>query len=267
MQRKDWFVALTVGLLIAAAVSFFGLEEFGLVHSANVKAGEPDEIQQLRDLMLQSHHNWDSIHIVSTTTWFTGGKEESSWVSEVYIDQSSLRGRLDLSPTGKEPSVYWIVNNGEVYESNEETGESTQKTLPAFVSNGDGLAVLPEQTEEFRINEDGTQTIFRHPFGMLMPTPIADYLFPVGLAQRSGLYEILGQDSILNRDVWVVDYSWSQGGGGIIRQRFWIDTATGIILKAISYADIEAKQIIEETIMTSLTLNTSLTDKVFELPH
>ena len=95
MQRKDWFVALTVGLLIAAAVSFFGLEEFGLVHSVNVKAGEPDEIQQIRDLMLQSHHNWDSIHIVSTTTWFTGGKEESSWVSEVYIDQSSLRGRLD----------------------------------------------------------------------------------------------------------------------------------------------------------------------------
>lgn len=267
MQRKDWFIALTVGLLIAAAVSFFGLEEFGLVHSVNVKAGEPDEIQQIRDAMLQSHHRWDSIHIESTTTWFTEGKEESSWVSEVYIEQSSLRGRLELSPAGKEPSVYWIVNNGEVYESNEETGESTQKTLPAFVSNGDGFSVLPEQTEEILANEDGTQTIFRHPFGMLMPSPIADYLFPVGLAQRSGLYEILGQESILNRDVWVVDYSRSQGGGGIIRQRFWIDTATGLILKAVSYADIEAKQIIEETIMTTLTLNPSLTDKVFDLSH
>lgn len=270
MQRKDWFIALTVGLFIAAAVSFFGLEEFGLVHSVNVKAGEPDEIQQIRDSMLQSHQNWDSIHIESTTTWFSEGKEESSWVSEVYIEQPSLRGRLELSPAGKEPSVYWIVDNGEVYESNDETGESTQKTLPAFVSNGDGLSILPEHTEDVLINEDGSETIFRHPFGMLMPSPIADYIFPVGLAQRSDSYEVLGRDSIINRDVWILDYSWSQDSSdnsGIIRQRFWVDTATGIILKAVSYADIGAKQIIEETIVTSLTLNPSLSENVFDLPH
>jgi hypothetical protein len=100
-----------------------------------------------------------------------------------------------------------------------------------------------------------------------MPSPIADYIFPVGLAQRSGSYEVWGRDSIINRDVWVVDYSRSQEGPGIIRQRFWIDTVTGIILKAVSYADLDAKQIIEETIVTSLTLNPSLTEKVFELPH
>jgi hypothetical protein len=270
MQRKDWFIALTVGLLIVATVSFFGIKESNLIHPANVKAqegGEPGEIQQIRDTMLKSHDTWESIHIESTTTWFSEGKEESSWVSEVYIEQPLLRGRLELSPVGEEPSVYWIVNNGEVYESNEETGESTQKMLPAFVSNGDGLSILPEQTEGILIYEDGTQTIFRHPFGMLMPSPIADYIFPVGLAQRSGSYEVWGRDSIINRDVWVVDYSRSQEGPGIIRQRFWIDTATGIILKAVSYADLDAEQIIEETIVTSLTLNPSLTEKVFELPH
>ena len=231
------------------------------------EGGEPSEIQQIRDTMLRSHDTWESIHIESTTTWFSEGKEESSWVSEVYIEQSSLQGRLELSPAGKEPSVYWIVTNGEVYESNEETGESIQKMLPAFVSNGDGLSILPEQTEDILINEDGSETVFRYPFGMLMPSPIADYIFPVGLAQRSGSYEVLGRDSIINRDVWVLDYSWSEEGSGIIRQRFWIDTATGIILKAVSFADLDAKQMIEETIVTSLTLNPSLNENVFELPH
>jgi hypothetical protein len=280
MKRQDWFISIAAGILLAIVVTYFGVTNLTFVSedasaqtiSKEANIGNSDVIK-IRNAMLQSHTTWDTIHVVATTTWFEEGQAAASRVSNVYIDQSTYQGKIESSEPGQTPSLYWVVKNGEVYETNLESGESAQHKLPNFVIDGRGIAALAKNVEEIYapdnnayIDEAGNETIFRHPFGMLMPSPAADYIFPVGLAQRSGNYTIVGKEDIAGRSAWVIEYSWSGSGPGTIGQRFWVDMDNGVILKSLTFEGSNMKNIIEETIVSSIAFDLSLDANLFELP-
>lgn len=281
MKRKDWFISITTGILLATVVIYFGVTNPNLISSENASAQtiskeanmRDSDVMKIRNAMLQSHTNWDTIHVVATTTWFEEGQEAASRTSNVYIDQRTHQGKIESSETGQTPSLYWGVKNGEVYEINLESGESAQRKLPDFVTDGRGVAALAKNVEEIYapdnnayIDEAGNETIFRHPFGMLMPSPLADCIFPVGLAQRSGNYTIVGKEDIADRSTWIIEYSWSGHGPGTIGQRFWVDMENGVILKSLTFESNNMKNIVEETIVTFIAFDPSLDANLFELP-
>jgi len=54
-------------------------------------------------------------------------------------------------------------------------------------------------------------------------------IFPVGLAQRQGTYELVGEDRVAGRAALIVDFT-PQPTGPIV-DRFYMDALTGVLLQ------------------------------------
>ena len=59
--------------------------------------------------------------------------------------------------------------------------------------------------------------------------PAGEMIFPVGLVQRQGTYELLGEDRVAGRAALIVDFT-PQPTGPIV-DRFYIDALTGVLLR------------------------------------
>ncbi len=269
MKGKDWFISITVGIVFGVVVACIGLAKPSLAYNGILRTQPTTQDiagKRIRDLMLQSHNNWESIQVESVTTWYSDGVEESTWVSTISINQPSQQVRFELSHLDQKPILYWMINNNEIHQTNLETGENTQNLVPAFILDNSVLSMLPTNSENILIEDNGDVVIVRHPLTMIIPTAMADYIFPTGLAQRSGVYNVVGSEQIVGRDTWIVDYSLSNGAAITMHDQLWVDQATGMILKAISYANGGTEQIISETVMTSLILNPPFTEDTFKVP-
>jgi hypothetical protein len=77
------------------------------------------------------------------------------------------------------------------------------------------------------------ESVVRHPMAMILPSPAADYIYSTGLAQRDGAYEMICEEQMIDRRVWVLDFSKQNDQNEItMKARYWVDQNTGVILKA-----------------------------------
>ncbi len=280
MTKRDWFIGITAGLVLALAVIYLQLSRpfsptsaavFAqndkqtptIDHPPSVMIIQP-EARKVIEAMLNSHTQWATLQAQATTNWYIAGAKESSWFSNVVINQPA-HARFETSLAGENEANLWIMNGRQKYERDLVNAVEEEKILPSFATDPGALAKLPDQIEQIALTE---RIIYRHPIGMLVPSPVADYIYPVGLAQRGGQYSLIGEEQVAGRNTWILE--WVEEGSNDIppslKQHFWIDQETGVILKAHSYVGANLKELYEETVFSWITYNQPVTAKSFVFP-
>lgn len=101
---------------------------------------------------------------------------------------------------------------------------------------------------------------------ILAMSPIADYIFPTGLAQRHGEYSILGEEEVMGRRVWKVEYKFSNDQGQLtMHALYWIDQDLALILRSEIFSTDEAStnDLYELTEFVHLEIDTNIPDDAF----
>ncbi|GIK55462.1 MAG: hypothetical protein HND44_14935 [Chloroflexi bacterium] len=280
MTKKDWLVSITAGLVLALATLYIHLgREFSPIPGAVLAQNEaqtiPDqspaimmiqpEAQKVVESMLNSHARWTTLQAEAITTWYMKGDVDSSWLSKVMIVQP-VQARFETSLAGQKEANLWLMNGDQRYERDLVNNVEEQKRLPAFATDPAALARLPVQIEEIALAE---RIVYRHPIGMLVPSPVADYIYPVGLAQRGGQYTLIGEEQIAGRIAWILEWvqeEVSDSHPPSLKQQFWVDQETGVVLKARSYVGLNLAELYEETVFTSISYDQPVAPESFVFP-
>ncbi len=107
-----------------------------------------------------------------------------------------------------------------------------------------------------------SDTVYPHPLEGLLGSPAGALLLPQGLAQRPGTYQVLGQETYLGRPVVVLDWSFQPGA---VVDRFWVDVATGIVLRWQNYGKGGQQGLNSEMKINTLQLDLPLPAAAFEI--
>ena len=177
------------------------------------------DLETIRLRMLQSHNNWHSIWVELEVTEFPPeGSDLLVRYSrfQVWVRQPAevllLRGPVDGDPD------YLFVSDGARYlEADLSTGLTQEGEIAPYV------------LEPFVAPEEITDTIYGYPLAGMFGYPAAEMIFPTGLAQRQGTYELIGEDNVVGRAALIVD--WTPQPTGLIADRFRIDALTGVLLR------------------------------------
>ncbi len=250
MSKRDLissFVAGVILSLIALGVFFSGN---GALFSFSAKA--QTDVDSIRQLMLISHKNWSSLKGEAVTTWYLSDNKTQVVTSEFAIKNPD-KSRFEMPSTGS----LWISNGKNIFEINENDLTYIKLDQPDIEG---AISSLPT-------NLDDTQNeITRYPLAMWTISPIADYIYPTGLAQRAGEYKLLKEDILLGRKVWEISYQLESDLGEItMNAKYWVDQELGVILKAEVYsteADTVGK-VIEETVFQRIEINPEIPDGTF----
>lgn len=172
---------------------------------------------QIQQLMLTSHTRWSRLIARGTVTLFPA----PGVTADAQIDTFQIWIEL--------PAKAKVVS-----------GPPEQAPTHTFASNGtfgrwDGEPAQPLPAgldEPFNPPAVLSDTVYPHPLGGLLGTPASELIFPAGLAQRGGEYRVTGQENLLGRDTYIVE--WGREPGELI-DRIWVDTQTGVILRQQNY--------------------------------
>lgn len=250
MKRKDWIISISVSLILSVAALSSGLAEQFLSQPKPAIAATEDGIV---DLMLKGYTTWNSFSGEALTVWQVNG-EKQIWTATIGIQQP-FQVRLDLlqDNTIKET---WISNDQSIIYVDPLRGEYAETKLPNFVKD---FSLIPDQ--DSKITPD---TVIHHPMALLIPSVVGKYLFPAGLAQRSGEYQVSGTEQILDRPTYILDWHDEDESGTVTtKSRYWVDTQTGTILKAIVYGGENLDEIFEETTFTRIAFDPPIASEEF----
>lgn len=177
------------------------------------------ESDAIRQAMLESHLTWQ-------TVWADGevidilpdGSSQKTQI-QMWVDRPSARFRVLSGPSGRPPHSLQIADG-----ITQERVDLTQVTVQTQPMSADAK-------KEWLSPYEVTDTIAAHPLDLEIDGRLSEAMFPTALAQRGGLYRPTGMENIAGRQAIVVD--WSMGDA--IRDRFWLDTLTGVILRWDSF--------------------------------
>lgn len=171
----------------------------------------------IQELMLTSHTRWHTLHIIYTLNQYP------STSSTVEPEQQNVQVWIKL------PAEFKVVISAP--KGGPQTSAiSDGKTI--VDSSGQQQSVPPSVLEPFNPPNTPSDTVYMHPLVGYLGTPVSDLIFPAGLAQRGGEYKQTGQETVAERQAYVVE--WSRERGKLI-DRFWVDKQTGIILRQQNY--------------------------------
>ena len=202
------------------------------------------EIQQL---MLQSHTFWKSLQASAVASLYPPAGmdgEIQNTVVQVWIEQPG-KARVIAGPPDQAPTHIFISDG-----QNVRMDSDPPSPLP------------PSVLDVFNAPTTLTDSITPYPLSGFLGTPVSDLLFPTGLAQRGGEYRLIGKESTANREAYLVE--WGRQPGELI-DRFWVDTATGVILRHQSYGKQDSVTPVSDIRLTSLQLDQDLPDDLFRL--
>lgn len=171
--------------------------------------------------MLYSHVNWDTLWIDAIITNFSQGNpiEEFTHV-QAWVDSSQAQFRVLSGLSGGSPDTLQISDGNKI------------QTYDLITGNRQEWMINPNSLEPFNPPEMFSDTIYPHPLGQQIFTPISDLLFPTALAQRTGFYAPAGSETVADRATDVIEFSRVEGS---LTDRLWVDQETGIILKRQAY--------------------------------
>lgn len=216
MTKKDWFVSILLGLFLGLVMFAFGYTNW--IAPANARASE--SIDEILNLILNSHDNWETIQGKASITRYSPESESQSHIERFDIDPPGLV-RLELLSSPEEKlQRLWISDGAEVFSTDEEKKTFLTSKLPGFSQD---TTVLPKSLSEVDVG-----TVYHHPLELIMPSPVAEYIYPHWFAQGQpdAVYQVLRADKLLGRDVWVVEYKDSRN-----LSVAYIDQKTGVILR------------------------------------
>ena len=177
------------------------------------------DLETIRLRMLHSHENWRSIWVELEVTEFPPEGSDllvrfrrlQVWVRQPG-DVLLLRGPVD-----GDPDYLFLLYGTRYLEADLATG-ATQEA-----------EIAPYALEPFVAPEEITDTIYGYPLAEMMVYPAGEMIFPTGLAQRQGTYELIGEDTVAGRAALIVDFTPQPTG--LIADRFHIDALTGVLLR------------------------------------
>jgi hypothetical protein len=96
-----------------------------------------------------------------------------------------------------------------------------------------------------------------------MGSVLGDFIFPTGLAQRTGEYRLVGQEVYTGRGTLVVEYFRYLDGPVI--DRIWLDAATGVILHYVNFGKPAGGPLSVEITTTAVQFDGTLPEAAFIL--
>jgi len=247
MTKTEWFISIIVGVVIGMIAGLLGVPQ--LLQAKSVAAASTAD-EALR-ATLTSHLKWKTLQGAADVVWYKPDGGTQVYANTFSIQQPNLAQISVKSEDGTGNSGEWISDGRKAYGIDPLTREYAGASLPTFSAD---LSKLPSTLEAAKT----TEVIYRHPFGMLIPSPVGEYLYPQWFSQGGGNYVLAGEETVLGRKVWVVEYTKYTA-----EVTAWIDEETGVILKYTQKMD--GKLFLEVT-FTSFEENSPLDASLFTLP-
>jgi len=177
------------------------------------------DLETIRLRMLHSHQNWRSIWLELEVTEYP--PEGSDLLVRYHRVQVWVRQPAELlllrGPADGDPDYFSVSDGTHFLEADLSTGATQEGEI------------TPYALEPFVAPEAITDTISGHPLEGMIRYPGGEMVFPTGLAQRQGTFELIGEDAVAGRDALIVD--WAPQPTGLIADRFRIDALTGVLLR------------------------------------
>jgi hypothetical protein len=177
------------------------------------------DLEAIRLRMLHSHESWHSIWVEVEVTEVP--PEGSDMLVRLRRVQIAVRQPAEVlvlrGPQDGEPDYFYVSDGARFLEADLAAGTTQEGEIAPFV------------LQPFVPPEEITDTINPHPVEGMIGYPAGEMVFPAGLAQRQGTYELIGQDSVAGRAALIVD--WTPQPTGLVADRFRIDALTGLILR------------------------------------
>lgn len=218
MTRDDWFVAFITGVLLGLIAIGVGIPH---LLSDVPSAIASNQMGEILSLVLNSHSKWSTAQGEVEITWYSSNGEVQAYLNQFVVYQPVL-AYVDVTnlyaPGFNE--ILWISDGKNTYEINKYDKTYIQRELPNFVHD---LSILPD-----RLAEVEDRVVYDHPFSLLIPAPVKEYIYPQWFAQGNSLdaYSLMGEENLFGRDTWIVALNYKTG-----KAIAWIDQETGMILK------------------------------------
>lgn len=252
MRKQDWIVSIIVGILLGLIGTAFGLPSKLVAHPSRA-AGAMDDVLTL---VLNSHTKWITAKGEAEITWYdpNGGGKTQTYVNQFVIYQplSAYVDGYNKDEPGFNDQELWISDGTKIYDMDKQNKTYTEGNIPKFAND---LSVMPQNLSEVKAD-----TVYAHPFSLLIPAPVKEYIYPEWFAQGNSTlsYQVTGPEQILGRDAWIVLLKTETG-----ETTAWIDQITGMILR---YEQTENGQLFEKMIFTSLEVDSPVDSSAFSVP-
>jgi hypothetical protein len=197
--------------------------------------------------MLFSHQKWHSLWVDGVINQYTGDSSLDALQStriQLWIVQPS-QVRMLSGPFNGAPDTVWI-SDGRYYAENNDPAQP----MPDF-----SQAVFTPPVAF-------SDTIYTYPLDGMIGTPFTAMVFPNGLAQRPGFYNIVGEEMSVGRPAVILEWSREEE---VVIDRFWIDAQTGVILRWLNFSKPGGQAINSEMSVTSILIDPNLPEQAFRL--
>jgi hypothetical protein len=226
MKKRNWLVSLISGLLLGLLATSFGIAK-DLIILPVVRA--EDKIGEIRNLLLNSHTRWQTMRGETTTVWFNLQNNSRQVFHNSIVIANPNRAHLTITSQDGLSDTEWLGDGSKIFEIDRHSKTYRESTQKDVVHDLERIPV--------EVGAIDPEKIFRHPMAMMIPSPVVDYIFPTGLAQRQGVYTIIGEETIAQRKAWMIDYlNQTDQNEVTMKARYWVDQETGVILQAFTYS-------------------------------
>ena len=248
MTKKNWIFSITIGIVFGVIGGLLGIPH--LLQAKPVSAASTAD--DVLNTTLNSSLKWNTVQGTAVIVWYGENGENQEYLNTFAIQQPNLANISVKNADGSVTASEWISDGSKAYSIDPQAKAYAGGTLPAFSKD---FSLLPTTLEDAK----NTDAIYRHPFGMLIPSPVGDYLYPQWLAQGKDIaFNLTSEDTFLNRKVWIITYSKYNAD-----VTAWIDEETGIILK---YTQTMDGKPFEEMTFTQFKVNSPINQTLFTLP-
>ncbi|MDD5369621.1 MAG: hypothetical protein PHQ40_11080 [Anaerolineaceae bacterium] len=240
------------GVLAGLILGAIALSNGALLNNQHALAAA--DSTEVISLMLTSHQKWQAIQGKAEITYYVNNGTEKQSLQETFAYTGDGRAYSDLiDTTGANPvhSSTFVAEKGQMYFVdwvNKSYRQETQRNFQKILDR------LPSDLSKVKMEDNGGPVIVRHPMAQYGQDPLLDYLFPTGLAQRNGDYKLVGNEKLLNRDVFVVDFAFTNSDGQTIA-RYWVDQETGVILQVNNFSAERKGELLDEVKLTAFQVN------------
>ncbi|GAB4580605.1 MAG: hypothetical protein Fur0022_33470 [Anaerolineales bacterium] len=254
MTKRDWLLSIIAGLILGGL-----LISFGLTKGTSVSAS--GNLEEILNLILNSHTKWQTIQGQAEVVWYSQDGSTQTYLTDFAIAQPAQAFFDTTNKEGTGNEGLWISDGEKAYALDKVARTYSESRIPAFALD---LSMLPTSLSEV---EQGIT--YGHPFALIIPSPLKDYIYSSWVAEGKGMYSLMGQEKISDRAAWVIEYKESFEGELSEHFQIWVDQKTGVILKFIQFnlnKEWKAELFVEAT-MTSINFDQPIAPEKFSVPE
>jgi hypothetical protein len=253
MTKRDWLLSIVAGLILGSLIVSFGLTKGTPVSASG-------NIEEILNLILNSHTQWQTVQGQAEVVWYSQNGNTQTYLTDFAIAQPAQAYFDTTNKDGTGNEGLWISDGEKIYMLDKVSRTYTESAIPAFALD---LSMMP--TNLLDVEKGAT---YGHPFALIIPSPLKDYIYSSWVAEGQGEYRLIGQEKISARAAWVIEYKESFEGELSEHFQIWVDQKTGVVLKFIQFnLNQEWKtELFVEAILTSIEFDAPLNSEKFSVP-